>query len=553
VFPSGRADECVGLTGPLGGAAERCTTMIEIWKVLNECRAEIEAHPFFAWLSSDRVPLAERFAFTPVLIDFIMSFADLNKWFLRYAEPQGDWERAINQHTSEDATHSLLFVHNWAHLKLGETPEWPASKALWWMFHSSESLVVRQLGMEILHLSVELPDPLVRFPMMEAIEICGDVFFGHTTRIAEQLQLQHQVEHLYYGPYHRAKETGHLQADEGSFSEAVLMPTQRREAERAARNVFGQFSKLFDHMLDFSVRATSEPARLARSIDVEFAQEMSRPAPAASEAPGYLPLGEAGQAHETQLPLLGLLDERKARLRRHPFVLSLRDGPVSVERLQNLAPLWGVDVVSYKDFNELVLRYEPPRSEAECSINRWAEDLATHGVLYLQDWHVLGLDELLGWKLGDAVTYYFLSEHTEVHRRNMSKVKKLAMAHRQPLLRWWLMTALEESGGVLFGATRPLALALERELGAPLNYWAHRHGLVEPVGPRRAPHAFLGEPASARISEVVRTMIDTVFDNIEEQFDQCEHLLRSLAFSTEARLLPSRAGGPAAAIRATAC
>lgn len=528
--------------------------MKEMWKVLDACRAETEAHPFFRWLSSEDVPLGERFVFTPVLIDFIMSFADLNKWFLRYTNPDSDWEQAINDHTSEDATHSLLFVQNWTHLNIGDTPEWPASKALWWMFHASDSLVVRRLGMEILELSVRFPDPLVRFPMMEAIEICGDIFFGHTTRIAERLQEQQQVEHVYYGPYHRARETGHLQADEGSFVAARLSPDQRREAERAVRIVFGQFCRLFDHMLEFSARATSDPARLAGNIHREYTLAMTQPelprarsrgadasrASGHADAPGYEPRAGAERAHPEQAPLLGFLDERRARLRGHRLMSSLAVGPFALERLQNLAPLWGVDIVSYRDFNELVLRYERPSTDAERTINRWSEDLASHGVLYLQDWQTLDLDDLLGWKMGDAVTYYFLGEHTELHRRNMSKVKKLAMTHREPLLRWWLMLALEQSGEVLFEATRPLALQLEAELGAPLDYWAYRHGLTEP-SEHRAPHAFLAESITPHEAEVVRKIIDTVFDNIEEQFDQCDRLLQARTFSTQASSLPPHA------------
>ncbi|HTV17949.1 MAG TPA: hypothetical protein VMG12_04740, partial [Polyangiaceae bacterium] len=216
----------------------------------------------------------------------------------------------------------------------------------------------------------------------------------------------------------------------------------------------------------------------------------------------------------------------------------------------NLAPLWGVDIVSYRDFNELVLRYEQPATAAERTINRWSEDLASHGVLYLRDWLTLGLDELLGWKMGDAVTYYFLGEHTEVHRRNMSKVKKLAMTHRAPPLRWWLMLALEQSGEVLFETTRPLALELEAELGVPLDYWAYRHGLTEPRERDEAPYPFLEAPIAASEARLVRQIIDTVFDNIEEQFDQCERVLHARAFSTHASSLPPRASHVADLARA---
>jgi len=528
--------------------------MKEMWKVLDAQRAETEAHPFFKWLSSDEVPLDERFVFTPVLIDFVMGFADLNKWFLRYSDPGSDWEHAINEHTSEDATHSLLFVQNWTHLNIGDTPEWPASKALWWMFQANDCLVVRRLGMAILDLSVRFPDPLVRFPIMEAIEICGDIFFGHSTRIAERIMEQQQVDHVYYGPYHRARETGHLQADEGSFVSAQLSPDQRREAEGGVRAVFGQFRGLFDHLLDFSLRATSDPASLARAIDREYALALSpaepRAEPARREAPQYQPRARAGRVHPEQAPLLGLLDERRARLGRHGLVSSLQAGPFALERLQNFAPIWGVDVVSYRDFNELVLRYPQPSTDAERTINRWSRDLASHGRLYLRDWKTLGLDELLGWRMGDAVTYYFLSEHTEVHRRNMSKVKKLAMAHRAPLSRWWLMLALEQSGDVLFEAIRPLALALEAELGAPLDYWAYRHGLVEPGERDAAPHAFLEDDITPREAHVIRHIIGTVFDNIEEQFDQCDRLLHERVFSTRASSLPPHPSHIAELVRA---
>jgi hypothetical protein len=349
---------------------------------------------------------------------------------------------------------------------------------------------------------------------------------------------QQRVEHLYFGPYHRARETGHLQADEGSFIEAELSPVQRQLAEQAARTVFGHFSRLFDQLLDFSQRALSDPLALGSSIEQEYALALARPESIGHEGPRYSPRAMSGSPHADQAPLLALLDARKTRLGQHRFLAWLEDGPPSGERLKNFIPLWGIDVVSYADFSQLVLRYERPATVAEACINGWVDDLATHGVLYLQDWAALDLDDLLGWKMVEAIAYYFLSDHTEVHRRNMSKVKKLALSHRAPLLRWWLITALEEGGQVLFGVTRKIALELEDRLGVPLNYWAHRHGLVEPRDRTPVEHPFLGEALTLATVRVVREMIETVFDNLEQQFDLSYRIARSRVFTTQPQSLP---------------
>lgn len=514
-------------------------TMQQVWTVLNEGRQEIENHPFFRWLNSDSVPLTGRFIFSPVMIDFIMSFADLNKWFLRYEDPRGEFETSINEHTEEDATHSRLFVRNWSHLKLGDTLDWPASKGLWWMFHSKQSLVVRRFGMDVLKLAVNFPDPMVRFSMMEAIEICGDVFFANTAPIAKRLEDQQQVEHIYYGQYHRERETGHLQSDEGCFVNARLSPEQRAQAEDAVRVVYDHFLKVLDRLVEFSQRAVSDYRGLQRAIESEYVAALDPPLDARSTKAPYSPCALSHVPHPNQVKLLDLLSERRSRLGQHPFLAWLRNGPPSpLERLQGFTPLWGIDIVGYKDFNDIVLRYPNPQSTAEMAINRWAEQLATHGVLYLQDWKALRLDAILGWRMVDAIAYYFLSEHTEVHRRNMAKVKKHAMRNTAPLVRWWLMLALEEGGKPLFEATKGIALDVEEDLGITLNYWAGRHELVEVLGQHDLQFPFLQQEVTDEQSAVIEQIIRTVFDNLEEQFELSYSTARSGIFSTRPQSLP---------------
>lgn len=511
--------------------------MEQIWRRLNEGRARVDAHPFFAWLQSESVPLTSRFIFSPVMIDFIMSFADLNKWFLRYESPEGPLQHSINEHTAEDATHSRLFVQNWENLKLGDTLDWPACKGLWWLFQSPQCQAVRDFGMSVLQLAVSLVDPRVRFCMMEAIEICGDVFFEYTAPIAGQLEKQRLGQHIYYGQYHRDRETGHLQSDEGCFADYELSSEQRKLAENAVEVVYRNFLLVLDQLLAFSQRAVADYKGLQREIEDDFRAELTPPVDDIDVGPAFPGNVRQERVHSSQAVLMQRLNARVQGLQRHSFLFWLKAGRGQpIERLQSFAPVWGIDIAGYKDFNDLVLRYDSPATPAEEAINQLAAELRTHGSLYLQDWRALRLDSILGWRMIDVITYYFLSDDTEVHRCNMAKVKKHAMRQHTAVVRWWLMFALESANQVLFETTRELARAAEGELGVTLNFWAYRHGLTESGRPVSFP--FPAQAISSDELSSIAQIIDTIFDNFEQQFDLSEAIGMSGVFSQLPRSLP---------------
>src|SRR5262249_40852052 len=155
---------------------------------------------------------------------------------------------------------------------------------------------------------------------------------------------------------------------------------------------------------------------------------------------------------EEQRPLVQQLERRLAGLRAHPFLewLGTDELPAPIEKLRRFVALWGMDITSYRDFNELVLRYPTPRSADERAINAWTEELATQSALYLRDWRALGMDRFLRWDAGETIAFYFLGQQSEVHRHNMARVKRYAFRHKQPAVRYWLMQALESSRATLF-------------------------------------------------------------------------------------------------------
>lgn len=517
--------------------------MKRVWRELQAGRSRVAKHPFFGWLASDELPLERRFVFAPVMIDFIMGFADLNKWFLSYSEPQNELERAINQHTEEDRTHSRLFYDNWYTLALGEVADWPPGKMLWWLFHSSDAAIVRRFGMDLLALSSQNADPLVRFPMMEAIEICGDVFFGNTVAIASELTSRYEVPHLYFGKHHRALETGHLHTDERALATAQLSAEQAERATFMVQHVYGLFERVLDRLLEYGRRAANYP-RLLRELEGEYLDALNPPLRAASNhAPSLAAVAPPAAATPARNTVERRLAERVAELARHPLLAWLASdaGPDDRDKLRGFTALWGVDIAGYKDFNELVLRYPEPQSALEAAINAWTENLAAHGALYLRDWQALDMDRVLRWNAGETIAFYFLSSETELHRRNMARVKHHAFRSKDPLVRFWLVKALESSGEVLFDVTSSLAGRVEHEYGVTLDYWANRHEIAHRAGvpeSRDIDALFTARTLTPEQDAAACRAVDTIFDNMHEQFSLSLDAASKQVFIAEPRSLP---------------
>lgn len=94
--------------------------MKEIFRLIDAESAKLAENPLFTdWFRNGSIPAGEKFVFLPLALDFIMGFRDLNKYFIRYPEPENAFELAINAHAREDETHSALLLRDWAALGSG--------------------------------------------------------------------------------------------------------------------------------------------------------------------------------------------------------------------------------------------------------------------------------------------------------------------------------------------------------------------------------------------------------------------------------------------------
>ena len=181
-----------------------------------------------------------------------------------------------------------------------------------------------------------------------------------------------------------------------------------------------------------------------------------------------------------------------------------------------------MDIIGYRDLNYYVFHYPDASGDQKRAINAWVNNLETHSILVFRDWDALGLDALLGWSASETLEFCFLDPAMDVHRENIVKFMKLGLRHPHPVLRYWLMHALESSGDAFFHTTQKVALQAEKEGVGPLDYLADRHDTVhrEPGRSIEGIHAmFHEEPLTTEQIAIAEEMIHIVFDSVDHQLD----------------------------------
>lgn len=476
-------------------------------------KERLAAHPFFAWMRDAQVPLGVKLDIAPIMANFVMNFRDMNLWFIRFEGVSNELEQIINGNTDEDETHSRLFVEDWRKLQLDEKLAWRASDALWWLFLAPETEPFRAYAFDFARMTVvDRGDPLLRFAHSEAGEACGNAFFSAVSPVAGELRRQTQVEYRYFGDYHLKRELGHVIESEGVFDRQELDPQRREKGLALANAMFDIFFGMHDCFYAYArnyVERGVVPQRTCAALPA------LRPKPAAAAQQPHEP-AIAGRNAEVQR----VLDRRKERTAAHPFYSWLQASPLSpLSRLRRFIPMWVMDIMGYRDLNRYALRFKAPLGASELAFNRWVQALQSHSGLFLNDWDALGMDHVLRWSASDTLEFLFLDPGADVHRCNIAKFIKLAIAHESSALRFWLLEALEASGEAFFANTRELAQAVERSSAIRLDYLADRHYLVHPEGEVDASRSypFKSEPLSARQAQIAIAMVNTVFDAVDEQ------------------------------------
>lgn len=224
-----------------------------IFEIIEQRRRRYESHPFIQFLRDDRIPAAQRLSYAPYASHFVLTFADMNRYYLRQEEGSDRSQPMVNRHADEDSTHFAWFLHDLG--VLGFDTQCRFSDALRFLW-SEEGRAMRDLGYFVVSAARDAT-PTMRLVVIEAVEAMGNVWL-EATLVAARAHLRHD-ELVYFGQHHLDRETGHAIGSAVDDLRALELPAESRDgAVQVVHGLFDRMEAFNTELLD-RVRAAAEP------------------------------------------------------------------------------------------------------------------------------------------------------------------------------------------------------------------------------------------------------------------------------------------------------
>lgn len=223
--------------------------MREVLAAITERKRAFAQLPFFTFLADESLTPEQRLAFYPCMAHWIMSFADLNKYFLRVEPSVDEYQQRVNIYSHEDDDHWQLYLEDFQKLgfeRLYTGTDW--LNFLW----GEETRANRMLSYRLASLIMSATS-VQRLAIIEAMEEAANVFFPLTVPLAEQIQERTGVELRYLGHFHFGLEAEHTGAGEHeSLARIELDEETRRRTLELVDEVFGLFEDWAEEVLRFA-------------------------------------------------------------------------------------------------------------------------------------------------------------------------------------------------------------------------------------------------------------------------------------------------------------
>jgi hypothetical protein len=212
---------------------------------------EFSRLPVFAFMADQSIDPAQRLSLAPCMAHYVMTFADMNAHVFREEPTQDKYQKLVNVHTYEDASHWPWFVADLKRLGLDRHFRFSETLEFLW---GEETLKSRLLAYEMCRLTLQAT-PLQKLVIVECVEATGNVFLGVASRIGRELEQSTGTQYIYYGPHHFGCESGHTMGTEDV--EQQLESIQLSEEERTTSlslvdKVFALYTSFVGELLAYA-------------------------------------------------------------------------------------------------------------------------------------------------------------------------------------------------------------------------------------------------------------------------------------------------------------
>lgn len=182
------------------------------------CSERFAQEPMFQYLRDKRIPIEQRLCFMPMMAHFVFSFMDVNKYILRNEALNTPFQRLINIHTYEDASHWPWWVRDMKTAGLDKTCSFTDAMLFAWSEATRKS---RMLTYDFIAIA-EHATPAQLLAIVETVESTGYKFLSTTAEVCSEAS---DSPFVYYGSKHSNVESGHhMGTDQAiSYLEAIAL------------------------------------------------------------------------------------------------------------------------------------------------------------------------------------------------------------------------------------------------------------------------------------------------------------------------------------------
>ena len=163
-----------------------------------------EKHPFFSEiLCNTNLTGEQRLSWAPMMLPFVLGYADLNKYIFRNENAADDPIQAeLNAHTYEEESHHQWMLADLEALSLDPEMKLSDTARMLWSTTFSES---RVLTLRLAQLAATYPSPYQLFTMIESIEAVSITVFKNCRNIKNKYGKELQ----FFGNKHYNAEANH--------------------------------------------------------------------------------------------------------------------------------------------------------------------------------------------------------------------------------------------------------------------------------------------------------------------------------------------------------
>jgi hypothetical protein len=173
-------------------------------RVLAHIAARSEAfarEPMFDYLRDESIDPEQRLCFMPMMAHFVFSFMDVNLYILRNEKIDTPYQRLVNIHSYEDATHWPWWVSDMKRAGFDKPCSFVDAMLFTWSDATRRS---RLLTYDFIAIAAKA-SPKQRLAIVETVESTGYKFLSTTAELCKQ----NSKSYVYYGPKHSNVESGH--------------------------------------------------------------------------------------------------------------------------------------------------------------------------------------------------------------------------------------------------------------------------------------------------------------------------------------------------------